>query len=201
MAALAARTWELSGDESLLPFGNRWKAFNDEFLVDERARGYPDPVPRIATEGWERFAVRASPAARDVVFGIRRDLRPLVDALAATPRSFLHGDWKLGNVGFANDGRTILLDWTYCGFGPVTHELAWHLALNRARLPHSKEDTIDALAAALRTHGVSADGWWDRQVGLGILGGLVQFGWEKALGDDAELAWWCDRALDGARWL
>jgi hypothetical protein len=29
----------------------------------------------------------------------------------------------------------------------------------------------------------------------------VQFGWEKALGDPDELAWWADRARAGARWL
>jgi hypothetical protein len=29
----------------------------------------------------------------------------------------------------------------------------------------------------------------------------VQFGWEKALGDDDELAWWCERAEDATRWL
>ena len=36
--------------------------------------------------------------------------------------------------------------------------------------------------------------WWDRQLALCLLGALVQFGWEKALGGyDEELAWWEDR--------
>jgi hypothetical protein len=34
-----------------------------------------------------------------------------------------------------------------------------------------------------------------------VLGTLLLFGWEKALGADAELGWWCDRARRGARWL
>jgi len=29
----------------------------------------------------------------------------------------------------------------------------------------------------------------------------VIFGWEKALGNDDELGWWCDRAREGARRL
>jgi hypothetical protein len=29
----------------------------------------------------------------------------------------------------------------------------------------------------------------------------VIFGWEKALGDDAELRWWCDRVMEGAACL
>jgi hypothetical protein len=37
---------------------------------------------------------------------------------------------------------------------------------------------------------------------LSLLGGLVQFGWEKAFGGlDDELAWWQQRAVAGARLL
>ena len=51
-------------------------------------------------------------------------------------------------------------------------------------------------------HGIETAPWWDRQLGLALLGGLVQFGWEKALGGrNAELEWWEARALDGARFL
>ena len=100
-----------------------------------------------------------------------------------------------------NDMRTpglMLLDWTYCGEGPVCYELGWYLALNAARLPHRKEDAISALRAALEGKGITTDGWWERQLSLCLLGTVVNFGWEKALGTDDELGWWCDRARDGA---
>ena len=115
-------------------------------------------------------------------------------ALLDTPQTFLHGDWKYGNLGYGRDGRVILLDWAYPGEGPVAHELAWYLALNRARLPvgHSKESTIDDLRSALERRGVD-DGLVGAP-GRPLLGAVVQFGWEKALGDDDELAWWVDRA-------
>ena len=49
--------------------------------------------------------------------------------------------------------------------------------------------------AALERQGVATDEWWDRQLGLCLLGALVQFGWEKALGGyDDELAWWAEQA-------
>jgi hypothetical protein len=48
---------------------------------------------------------------------------------------------------------------------------------------------------------VATAGWWERQLDLCLLGTLVQFGWEKALGDADELAWWSDRARAGVRWL
>ncbi len=107
----------------------------------------------------------------------------------------------MGNLGIGADGRSILIDWTYCGPGPVCHELGWYLALNRARLPETKEATIDQLRAALERHGVATAPWWDRQLPLSLLGTLVQFGWEKALGDADELGWWCERALEGAALL
>lgn len=201
MAALAARTWGWAGHPALLPYGNRWLPFGEAAMADEAARGFPDEVPRIAAAGWERFAERAPKQGRDTVLTLRRELTPLVDALASTPTSFLHGDWKMGNLGIGRDGRSVLVDWTYSGPGPVCHELGWYLALNRARLPESKAATISVLREALERHGVDTAPWWERQLRLCLLGTLVQFGWEKALGDEAELAWWCDRATEGAALL
>jgi hypothetical protein len=198
LAALAARTWGWEGHPALLPYGNRWLPFRDDDLAAEEAHGFPDAVPRIAKHGWEMFCERAPADVLDVVRGLRDDLIPLVDALATTPSAFVHGDWKMGNLGIASDGRTILLDWTYCGAGPVCHELGWYLALNAARLPQSKESAIDEFRAALERHHVDTGPWWEAQLDLSLLGALVQFGWEKALGSDGELDWWCERARLGA---
>ncbi|MGZ8752935.1 MAG: aminoglycoside phosphotransferase, partial [Acidimicrobiia bacterium] len=100
-------------------------------------------------------------------------------------------------------GRTVLIDWANPGAGPCVTELTWYLALNRARLPvdHTKDDAVDAYRAALEGRGIETAPWWDRALGLAFLGALVQFGWEKALGDDNELAWWEARAVAGASFL
>lgn len=202
-AGMSARFWGWRDHLGLLRYADRWAFFGDAAVAGERALGFPEAVPRIADGGWARFADRVPSRIRDVVVGLRADPTPLADALKATPSTFLHGDWKLGNLGTAADGRTVLIDWAYPGEGPAAHELAWYLALNRSRLPagHTKESTIDAFRDALGRHGVATDGWWERQVGLCLLGGLVQFGWEKALGDEDELRWWCERADAGASWL
>ncbi len=76
-----------------------------------------------------------------------------------------------------------------------------YLALNAARLPQAKEDAIDEYAASLTSRGIDTRGWWDEQLALGLLGTLVQFGWEKGLGDDDELEWWLDRARRARRLL
>jgi aminoglycoside phosphotransferase (APT) family kinase protein len=121
----------------------------------------------------------------------------VIDALASQPQTLLHGDWKMGNLGSHPDGRTILLDWATTGRGCVTSELMWYLAINAARLPHTKEDAIAAYRAALERHGIDTAAWWDAAVDLALLGALVQFGWEKALGEGSELAWWEEGAARG----
>jgi hypothetical protein len=203
LAAMCAATWGWRDDVGLLPYAARWSFFGAAAIDGERRLGWPERVPAVAADGWERFAVRAPGDVAAAVGELRHDLAPLVTALASTPSCFLHGDWKASNLGTAADGRTVLIDWVYLGEGPACHELGWYLALNRSKLPagHTKERVIDDFRSALERHGVATDGWWARQLGLALLGTLVQFGWEKALGDDDELGWWCERARDGAALL
>jgi hypothetical protein len=203
LAGMSARAWNWRDDVGLLPYESRWQMFGCGMVESERALGFPTIVPKIAAQGWEQFATRAPADVRALIDDLREDASGLVAALRTTPSTFLHGDWKFGNMGASGDGRTVLIDWSYPGEGPVCHELCWYLALNAARLPMSKEDTIDVLRDALVAHGVDVgvDGWWPRQVALCLLGGLLQFGWEKALGGDAELEWWCARARDAAQLL
>jgi hypothetical protein len=202
MAELHAELWGWRDDVGLTPLENRYAEFSPAVTACEAARASDEPVPRIMGEGWARLP-EVAPAAARVVVPLNVSPEPLVTALRATPQTFLHGDWKLGNLGTRPDGRTILLDWAVPGEGPAGAELAWYLALNRARLPtgHSKEAAIDAYRAALERHGVDTSPWWERQLALCLLGAMVQFGWEKALGDPDELAWWEARAIEGARLL
>ena len=200
LAHLSAAFWGAEGLPELLSLESRWSAFGPGWLAAEAGLGWPDVVPRIAADGWARFAARAPVDVRVLVEDLRHDVDALVVAVRRTPMTFLHGDWKLGNLGLTGE-RTVLLDWTYPGIGPVAHDLAWYLSLNQARLPESKEASIDALRSSLEARGIETAPWWDAQVSLCLLGALEQFGWEKALGDDDELGWWCDRAREGARRL
>jgi Phosphotransferase enzyme family len=197
LADMSATFWGADGAPELLSLESRWSAFGPGWMAVEERLGWPDAVPRIASEGWARFAERTPADVRALVDDLRHDIDPLVRAVRHTPLTFLHGDWKLGNLGVA-PGRTVLLDWTYPGIGPIAHDLAWYLSLNQARLPESKEESIGALRGSLETRGIDTTGWWETQLELCLLGALVQFGWEKALGDDDELGWWCDRAREGA---
>ena len=205
LAAFCAATWGWRDDHAsgprLLPYEARWAWFGSHAIEGERRLGWPERVPRVADEGWRRFDERAPADVTRLVDALRWDVMPLAAALRQTPSCFLHGDVKASNAGRAPDGRTVLIDWAYVGEGPACHELAWHLALDRSRLPASKEATADRFRAALERHGVDTATWWDRQFALCLLGAVVQFGWEKALGDGDELDWWCRAARRGATWL
>ena len=160
-----------------------------------------DCLPRLIGQGWALLG-DVAPRAAAVAVPLSVDPGPLVEALWRTPQTFVHGNWKLDNLGTDPDGRTVVLDWELPGRGPALSDLAWYLAINCRRLPQSKEDAAAVYRAALERHGIDTAPWWDRQLALCLLGALVQFGWEKGFGGyDDELAWWEARAVEGSRLL
>jgi len=200
MAAMHAHFLGWHDDLGLQDLSRRWLFFAPETIAPElEAVDVPGPIA-VADRGWGLLPERA-PRLHDLVRSVHRDPDALSDALRATPLTFVAGDWKFGNVGHRPDGRTILLDWAYPGEAPPCWDLTWYLALNRARLPESKEATIARYRERLEAHGVATADWWDRQLGLTFVGMGAVFAWEKAVGDQEELGWWERAALDGAAWL
>ena len=201
LAELSAAFWGFTDDLGLIPLANRYLELSPWTAEIETARPDPPFVPRLIGRGW-RALKALEPRAAGIVVPLFEDLDPLVDALATTPSTFVHGNWKLGNLGTDDEGRTVLIDWETPGAGPPCGELAWYLAINSARLPESKEATITAFRESLERAGVDTAPWWERQLAVSLLGGLVHFGWEKALGGDRdELGWWAEQAEGGARYL
>jgi hypothetical protein len=198
MAAMHAALWQTGLDIDVVPVANRYLELSPAMADAELARGSDDLVPQLVRKGWPLLA-EVAPRAAAVVVPLVHDPRPLVRALADTPQTFVHGNWKLDNLGTDDAGRTVLFDWELSGRGAPVSDLAWYLAINCRRLPASKEAAIGTYRAALERHGVETGPWWERQLALCLLGALVQFGWEKALGGyDDELAWWEERAVVAA---
>ena len=198
MAALHAAFWGCGSECEVVPVMHRYLELSPWLTIAEAFVGSGHLVPRLVGEGWPRLA-EVAPAAAAIVTPLARDPGPLVEALAGTPQTFVHSNWKLDNLGTDADGRTVVLDWEQPGRGAPLSDLAWYLAINCRRLPHSKEAAIAAYRLALEEHGISTEAWWDRQLALCLLGALVQFGWEKALGGyDEELAWWETQAVRAA---
>jgi hypothetical protein len=200
MAAMHAHFMGWHDDLGLQDPARRFLFFAPDNIAQELdADDVPGPIA-VADRGWGLLADRA-PRLDALVRSVHGDPAALAEALRATPQTFVAGDWKLGNVGHHADGRTVLLDWAYPGEAAPCWDLTWYLALNRARLPESKEATVARYRERLECHGVDTGDWWDRQLGLSLVGMAAVFAWEKAVGDQAELEWWERAALDGARWL
>jgi hypothetical protein len=201
MAALHAAFWETGLDVDVVTPRERYLELSPRMAAAEAARGSTHLVPGLVGKGWPRLA-SVAPRAASVVVPLVEEPAPLLAALAETPQTFVHGNWKLDNLGTDDAGRTVLLDWETPGRGAATADLAWYLSINCRRLPVGKEQAIEDYRAALERRGVATDPWWERQLDLALLGALVQFGWEKALGGyDDELAWWEEQAVRAAALL
>lgn len=198
MAAMHAEFWHTDLDIEVVPVANRYLELSPAMADAELARGSDDLVPQLVRKGWP-LLTEVAPRAAAVVVPLVHDPGPLVRALEDTPQTFVHGNWKLDNLGIDDAGRTVLFDWELSGRGAPVSDLAWYLAINCRRLPVSKEASIEIYRDALERHGVETGPWWDRQLALCLLGALVQFGWEKALGGyDDELVWWEECAVRAA---
>ena len=190
MAALSATFWGWEDTVGgLTTMEQRLRFFAPDNIAPElRVDDVPGPIA-AADAGWRALPER-SPLLSAMAKAVHAEPELIAGPLAATPATFLHGDWKMGNLGHHPDGRTILIDWAYPGSGPPCWDLCWYLALNRARLPESKEASIERFQDALEACGIATGSWWQTQIDLCLIGIMATFGWEKALGDDEELAWW-----------
>jgi hypothetical protein len=189
MADLSCRFWGWEDTIGLTTMEQRIRFFApDNIAAELLAADIPAPIA-AAEAGWRSLAAR-SPALWSLATLLHDQPGLVTVPLSSLPSTFLHGDWKMGNLGTHPDGRTILLDWAYPGSGPACWDLCWYLALNQARLPESKETTIDRFRAAIQARGVDTGSWWDSQLDLCLIAIMAAFGWEKALGADSELSWW-----------
>jgi Phosphotransferase enzyme family len=201
MAALHAAFWGCGAEADVVPAMHRYLELSPWMAEAEAAAGSEHLVPRLVGQGWPLLE-QVAPAAAAVVLPLAYDPGPLVEALAVTPQTFVHSNFKLDNLGTDDAGRTVILDWEQPGRGAPLSDLAWYLAINCRRLPQAKEDAIEAYRAALEGLGIGTEPWWNRQLALCLLGALVQFGWEKALGGyDEELRWWENQAVRAAALL
>ena len=218
MAAMHARFWEQRqwGHPRLGLCTPRQRYHALAPATMQRADIKSCAVPQIAARAWDLLEDAVTPEVAAVVRALLDDPAPLCAALRAYPQTVIHGDWKLGNLGLT-DGkprRTVLLDWALVGVAPPAVDLAWYLAVNSARLPITREATIETFTRCLREAlgDRFEQSWWEPQLDLALLGAFVQLGWNKLSGalhgdpgvrgrEQDEVRWWSERVLRGARHL
>src|SRR2546425_1105949 len=72
--------------------GGRYMALTPATGDREAAAASNDPVPQALGGGWNALR-RIAPEAHDHALALATDPTPLVDALAETPATLIHGDW------------------------------------------------------------------------------------------------------------
>ncbi|HYI36940.1 MAG TPA: aminoglycoside phosphotransferase family protein [Thermoleophilaceae bacterium] len=166
--------------------------------VADAERDSPDLLPKQIELAWEAFADVCPDDLAEPVLRLARDPAPLAGALlTAAPATLLHGDLRDDNLGFDGD-RVVLIDWDLATAGTPTVEFAWFLLQDAWRIDASRDD-IEADYRAAEAE-LDAD-----EVELGMLSGLVQYGWllghsarvhpdpEETRWAGEELGWWVPR--------
>ena len=162
-------------------------------------RKAPDLLPKQLEAAWEAFTDSVPEDVADEILGAARDTVPLAAALIdAGPQTLIHGDLRDDNLGLEGD-RVILLDWDLATAGTPTVELAWYLCHDTWRIDAGH----DEIEADFRE--AEGDLLDPREVELGMLSGLVMYGWifghSLRVHPDpaehewarAELGWWMPR--------
>jgi len=168
--------------------------------VAEAERMGSDLLPKQFEHAWEAFAELVPADVAEPVLALASEPGPLAEALldAHGGATLIHGDLRDDNLGFDGD-RVVLIDWDLAAAGTPTVDFGWYLAQDAWRIDATR-DEIEEDHRAAHDHGLS-----EREVELGMLSGLVQYGWllahsarvhpdpaETAWGRE-ELSWWIPR--------
>ncbi len=167
--------------------------------VAESERAGSDLLPKQIEAAWDAFAEAVPDDVGAEVLAAARDPGALAVALLeASQATLLHGDLRDDNLGLTGDG-VVAIDWDLATGGPATVEFAWYLCHDAWRID-AGHDEIERDFRAAEGERVS-----DRAHELGMLTGLVQYGWifghsarihpDPAERDwaEEELAWWVPR--------
>lgn len=183
----------------------------------KREADHPNEVPSHIRDGWELFWTAVAPDVAELLHRLFEDPDPLCTALARYPRTIVHGDPRAANLGIMRKPRprVVLIDWHFVAASTPVVDVAWYLWDLGSQLPAARETTIawyhDRLAHRLGAR--FDETWWQPLMELGLLGQLLRGGWWLAFDavhnpcaairewNREELAWWSERAREGARWL
>lgn len=196
LAGIHARFW----DDVILENSALGLSSLDDFLTilsparvrRELETGHTHPVLEAAALGWQQFDAQAPADVRHIIHAWQENNAPLREMLNKLPRTLVHGDYKLGNLGIDRTEQplTIVLDWQDATRSAGVLDLGYFLALNAHQLPFAKEDAIELYVSALAERSCLAAPE-DIEIGL-VAGGTLRLLWLMVRNGQDDLDWWYD---------
>lgn len=147
---------------------DRYTMFGPTAMRREREQG--GVHGEIIGSGWDAFGDLVSPDVASAVMSLADDPASLTTRLAAFEHTLIHGDLRLGNLGFDGD-RIVLIDWgERVGTAPPSVELAWFIGFDGYQPGLGRDEMITTFRELYRSR---LD---EEELLLALIGGFVQLG-------------------------
>jgi hypothetical protein len=151
--------------------------------------------------GWAAFDDLVPREVGDAIHRILEDPEPIIRRLLAGGSTLVHADLHYGNVAPAPD-RFYVIDWALAAAAPPAIDVAWYLDQSASFIGASREEVLDAFAAA---EGPRHD---PGTLQVALLAELALAGWQYGDATSAadggvrdrrraDLDWWISKARDG----
>ena len=142
----------------------------------DRIRPYAhEELVGYALRGWEIWADLVTDEVGERVLALAQDTAPLTRALANRPMTMIHGDLATVNMAFERRPP----DPHRLGPGDAQRRARWTSDASSPAVPTCSTSTADTFMAMYREE--AGDVYDEAATRLGLLGGLVWLGWNKAL--------------------
>ena len=120
---------------------------------------YPAVLPMVFGEGWEKLQKEVGDIPeeiRAVAPGWSDAMPAMLQSLATSPTTLIHGDYRADNILFDADGGVVLLDFQLTGVGSAAYDLAYFVTQSLAPEVAATNETalFDRYIAALIDAGV-----------------------------------------------
>jgi Phosphotransferase enzyme family len=122
---------------------------------------YKAVLPMVFAEGWEKLRAERVPipsSLLDVAPRWSAAMPALLDGLAATPTTMIHGDYRADNLFFDDGGQVATVDFQLIGTGHGAYDLAYFVtqSLSPADAAAHERPLFDRWTGALAAEGVAA---------------------------------------------
>lgn len=178
LAAMHAMFWEddtlnnfdlgLCGAEQLVRMC--WPIHFDRYRHDTQSLEY-------LSKGWEALFELLDADVRNTLQSLMNNPHPLFDTLASFPSTFIHADYRTGNLALMPETNQIVaFDWQDAGYAPATICLSWFLMSGSISTMRDKAAEYYRQQLVMRLGSRFDQRMWQRMLEVGYLVDVLRKG-------------------------